>query len=614
MRVVATILFTLFTLSTFAQGNSADLRFAGLDTAFARILRDWKAAGFAVAVVEKNKVVYARGFGYKDWEKKLPVTANTQFAIGSCTKAFTTALIGLLVKDGKVDIDKPVTTYLPGLNFYNDEMNNHITLRDMMSHRTGVSRYDYSWFFFPSRSRDTLMQRVQYMEPSEPLRRKWQYNNFMYLLQGMVVEKMTGKTWEENIREKFFQPLGMNNSNVSLTEWKKAPDLALGYNVKKDELINKVDYYDISGMAPAGSINSSVNDMTKWLMLWIHSGKYQGKEILPAPYVNEAISSQMVMSGALPSKDRPDMYLANYGLGWMLSSYRGHYRVEHGGNINGFSASTSFFPSDSIGIVVLCNQNGSQVPAQVRNLVSDRMLSLPYRDWHSQAYRADTAAKAKDKAAEKTKIAGRKYGAATSHPLQDYTGVYTAAGKESFGISLEKDSLFMKVPNEKLYLRHYHYDVFNLWDKEELADNDSSNTDGLKISFRMDEGGNIVTASMPLEGPAKPIIFTKGAKAKPMPKDSLQKYVGDYTLGAATAKVYIKGENTLFVFVTGQPEYELVATDKDKFMLKILTGFNVHFLGNAKGEITEMMFIQPNGSFKATKQVSLSGEETRSKK
>ncbi len=601
MKIVRTMLCCLMFLPAMAQNGSTDRRFAGLDTAFDRILKDWKAAGFAVAVVEKNKVVYARGFGYKDWEKKMPVTANTQFAIGSCSKAFTAALIGLLVKDGKVDIDKPVKNYLPALNFYNNEMNNNVTLRDMMSHRTGVSRYDYSWFYFPSRSRDSLMQRVQYMEPSEPLRKKWQYNNFMYLLQGFVVEKITGISWEESIREKFFKPLGMTNSNVSLAEWMKAGDLAIGYAVKKDSIIDKVDYYDISGMAPAGSINSSVNDMTKWLMCWINAGKFQGKEILPPAFVSEAMSSQMVVSGSLPSRERPDMYLSNYGLGWMLSSYRGHYRVEHGGNINGFSASTSFFPTDSIGIVVLCNQNGSAVPAQVRNLISDRMLGLGYRDWQSQAFSTDTAAKAKAKAAQKTATSNRKRGTLPSHPLSDYTGIYTAAGKESFEVSLQKDSLYMQVPNEKFYLRHYHYDVFNLWDKDEISANDSTDIEELKISFRMDEGGNIVSASMPLEGPAKPIVFIKTPKVKPLPKDSLQKYVGDYTLGGTIVKVYIKGENTMYVFVPGQPEYELMATDKDKFTLKALSGYSVQFSGNAKGEISELMFIQPNGSFKATR-------------
>ncbi len=605
MKLITALLFCLVTLTSLAQNKSTDKRFAGLDTAFARIMKDWKAAGFAVAVVEKNKVVYAKGFGYKNWQAKDPVTTNTQFAIGSCTKAFTAALIGLLVKDGKADLDKPVRNYLPALHFYNNEMNNEVTLRDMMSHRTGVSRYDYSWYFFPSRSRDTLMRRIQYMEPSEPLRRKWQYNNFMYLLQGSVVEKLTGKSWEDNIKEQLFEPLGMNNSNASLEEWMQAKDLAVGYNVKHDSVINKTDYFNISGMAPAGSINSSVTDMAKWVTAWINGGKYQGKEILPAPYITEAISSQMVMSSSLPSNERPDMFLSNYGLGWMLTSYRGHYRVEHGGNIDGFSASTSFFPSDSIGIIVLCNQNRSQVPGMVRNLISDRMLGLAYRDWQSQTFSADTAGKNKATAAAKTAVSNRKTGTLISHPLADYTGLYTSAGKESFTLNLQNDSLYMQVPNQKLYLRHYHYDIFNLWDKDDLADNDASNTDGLKVSFQMDEGGNISAASMPLEGPAKPIVFRKGVVEKALPKDSLQKYIGDYSLAGTTVKVYIKGENTLYVFVPGQPEYELAAAEKDKFVLKALTGYSVQFMGNEKGAITELMFIQPNGNFKATKVVKL---------
>jgi CubicO group peptidase (beta-lactamase class C family) len=604
MRKIISLLFCLISITGFAQKKITQTdQFKGLDTAFARILKDWKAAGFAVAVVKKDKVIYAKGFGYKDWEAKAPVTEQTQFAIGSCTKAFTASLIGMLNKEGSVDIDKPVRNYIPALNFYNNEMNNNVTLRDMMCHRTGVSRYDYSWYFFPSRSKDTLMQRMKYMEPSEPLRSKWQYNNFMFMLQGLVVEKLTAKSWEDNIKEKIFVPLGMNNSNTTLTQWMQAKDLAVGYNLIHDSVIHKSDYFDISGMAPAGSINSSVSDMAKWLTLWINGGKYQGKEIIPAQYVTEAMSSQMVMAGALPSTDRADMYLSNYGFGWMLSSYRGHYRVEHGGNIDGFSASTCFFPSDSIGIVVLCNQNGSQVPAMVRNLISDRLLGLTYRDWQTQFYGSDTAAKAKAKVVMKTVVSDQKTGTTPSHSLKEYIGLYTAPGKEKFELALQHDSLFMLVPNQKLYLRHYHYDVFNLWDKDDLIDNDTTNNKGIKILFRMDESGNIASASMPLEGAEKPIVFTKGAIPKPLLKDSLLKYEGDYTLAGTIVKVYIKGENTLYVFVPDQPEYELVATDMDKFNLKILPAYSVLFTKNAKGEISELTFIQPNGNFKATKVV-----------
>lgn len=605
MRFFLFPLLLLLALSSLSQKNPpADKRFAGLDTAFARILKDRKAAGFAVAVVEKGKVIYAKGFGYKDWEAKAPVTENTQFAIGSCTKAFTAALLGILQIEGKVDYDAPVRTYLPAFQFANNDMNNGVTLRDAMSHRTGVSRYDYSWYYFPSRSRDTLLKRMQFMTPSEPLRRRWQYNNFMYLLQGVVTEKLTGKSWEDNVREKLLQPLGMTNTNVSLAEWVKAPDVSKGYTVKGDSAISKVDYYDISGMAPAGSINSSVSDMAKWVAMWIGGGKHNGKEVLPSPYVSEAMTSQMVIGGALPSKLNADVHLSNYGLGWFLASYRGHYRVEHGGNIDGFSASTSFFPSDSIGIVVLVNQNGSSIPGTVRNLLTDRVLRLTYKDWHTQSFSADTAARAKAAAAAKTTPSTRKWGTASSHAAADYVGLYTSPGGERFEVEQRKDSLYMLLPGETWWLRHYHYDVFAPMDKDDMAafpKDSAAGFGGIKVSFRMDESGNITGASLPLEGPVSPIQFSKSAKGKPLSKDSLQKYVGDYNLGGTTIKVYVKEENKLYVFVPGQPEYELANTGKDLFALKALTGFSVQFRGNTKGEIAEVDFIQPNGTFKATR-------------
>ena len=166
----------------------------------------------------------------------------------------------------------------------------------MMCHRTGLPRHDYSWYFFPTDSRDSLMRRIQFQEPSAGIREKYQYNNFMFMLQGLIVEKVTGKSWEENISEKFFKPLGMSGSNLSIESLEKSDDAAFGYRLRSDSIIEKVDYYHIRGMSPAGSINSSVNEMAKWVITWINGGKFEGKEIIPASYISEAISSQMVAS------------------------------------------------------------------------------------------------------------------------------------------------------------------------------------------------------------------------------------------------------------------------------------------------------------------------------
>ncbi|HEU5164513.1 MAG TPA: serine hydrolase domain-containing protein, partial [Chitinophagaceae bacterium] len=333
-----------------------DPRLKGLDTFALKVLKDWNAAGVTIAVVEKNKVVYTGGFGYRDLDKKLPVTENTQFAIGSCTKAFTASILGMLEKEGKLDIDKPVRTYLPELKFQNEYTNDHCTLRDMMCHRTGLPRHDLSWYASWA-SRSELLDRIQYMEPTAELRAKWQYNNFMFLAQGVVIEKITGKSWEENMKERILKPLGMDNTNLSTTDMEKSADHSLAF-ATKDSSLKAIPYRNIDAMGPAGSVNSCAKDMAKWLITWINNGKYEGKEIIPAAYRNDAITIQMAMGGGAPSADNPDVHISGYGLGWMLSSYRGHYRVEHGGGIDGFITTTGFFPSDSIGIFVSSNQSG----------------------------------------------------------------------------------------------------------------------------------------------------------------------------------------------------------------------------------------------------------------
>ena len=566
------------------------------------MLKDRKAPGFAVAVISKDKIIYAKGFGYRDYENKLPVTPTTQFAIGSCTKAFTSALMGLLEKDNKLELDKPATSYLPELHFFNDNLNNMVTVRDMMCHRTGLPRHDYSWYLFNTASRDSLLRRIQYQEPTAALRQTWQYNNFMFLAQGMIAEKLTGKSWEENIKERFFAPLGMTTSNLSIHDLKKNKEGALGYTVYKDSLIRKAEYYDINAMGPAGSINSNVIEMANWVMTWINGGKFNGKEILPSRYVKEAMSSQMVMSGALPDKEIPDAHFANYGLGWMLSSYRGHYRVEHGGNIDGFSASTSFFPSDSIGIIVLTNQNASAVTGIVRNIIADRILGIQHIDWNGRRNAADAKAKKEAKEAEKNIVSIRKNSTMPSHQLKDYTGIFNNPGYGNFEIDNRNDSLIMLTRNGDLWLRHYHYDVFEALpiDKEEGID--TTQKENLKIQFQMTTAGDISSVSIPLQDGLKDIEFTKTAKAKHIAKEELAKYVGEFELSAGiNAKFYLKGEKTLFAFIEGQPEYELIPTDRNKFDLKILKGYSVLFDENEKGEITAVSFVQPNGTFKAKK-------------
>ncbi|MFD2201748.1 serine hydrolase [Shivajiella indica] len=575
----------------------------GLDEELSQLLEDWKVAGFTVAVVDKDKIIYANGFGYKDYEKKLPITTNTLFAIGSSSKAFTSGLLGILAEEMKLSFDDSPINYIPELRFNNDEMNNQITIRDIITHRTGLPRHDLSWYLFSTNSRDSLMQRIQYQEPFAKVREKWHYNNFMFLTQGVITEKITGKSWEENLQDKYFGPLEMKTTNAVIDGLRKGNDASFGYQVKQDSLIEKMDYYDIAAMGPAGSINSSVNEMSNWLITWINGGKFKDKQILPEAYVKEAISPQMIMANSIPDKEFPDMHISTYGYGWMISSYKGHYRVEHGGNIDGFSANAAFFPMDSVGIVVLSNQNGSVIPSLVRNMISDRILQVTPTDWNKYYLERSEKAKAASKEASSSQSSNQKKGTRPSHNLTEFAGDYSNPGYGTMEVYVEKDSLMARVKTRKMWLKHYHYNIFTPY---AITDGKVDTTQNIPImfNFRTNDQGDISSMSAKLEPTVEPIEFKRNPKVIEVDEKSLERLVGEYDLAGMVSKFYTKPSQpkTLFLFVTGQPEYELLPIGKDKFSLKILEGFTIEFLEDENGNIKEAKFIQPNGVFIAKRK------------
>lgn len=579
-----------------------DKRLKGIDVELNKILETTKAAGFAVAIVEGDKIIYAKGFGYRDYENKIPVDGNTLFAIGSTSKAFTSAILGQLRKEDKLSFDDSPRKYIPELKFFKDNMDNNIIIKDLMCHRTGMSRHDASWYFFPTTSKDSLVQRLAHQEPFAGVREKWLYNNFMFLTQGVIAERITGKSWENNIKERFFAPLGMTRSNTSIGEMKSATNAAIGYDLKKETIISKMDYYDISGMSPAGSINSSVNDMSNWMITWLNKGKYKGQEIIPENYIEEAMSSQMVVGAALPNEKNPDIHFANYGYGWSLKSYKGHYRVSHGGNIDGFSADVTLYPSDKIGIVVLANQNGSAVPGLVRNTISDYMLKVNKTDFIKLFNEDKAKAKKAENEAKEKAAAERITNTKPSHILQDYTGKYSNPGYGEFSITNKNDSLFVHFKIKKFYLRHLHYDVFEPFEVND-SKIDTTDSDGqTHFNFITNESGEITSVKSKLDDLIGPIEFKHKPNTIKVDKEVLAKYVGEYELAGMTTKVYIKNENKLYLFVAGQPEYELLATDKHKFSIKNLEGFRVEFVEEADKTINSVIFIQPNGKFTAKRR------------
>ncbi len=593
------ILFAV-TCSLYSQ---TDKRLKGIEKQFNAVLETAEAPGFAIAIVEGDKLIYAKGFGFRDYENKLPVDANTLFAIGSSSKAFTSALLGLLRQEGKLSFDDNPRKYISDLEFYNDDMNNNIIIKDLMRHSTGLPRHDGAWYFFPSQSKDSLLKRVKYQEPFTGIRQQWYYNNFMFLAQGVITEKITGKTWEENIEDHFFKPLDMNVSKTDIEGMKTSTNAAFGYQLNSDSHIEKMPYYNIAGMSPAGSINSSVTDMSKWMITWLNEGKYKDAQIIPADYIKEAMSAQMVAAAGFPTKELPEVQFANYGYGWFLHSYKGHYMVEHGGNIDGFSASVSLYPTDSLGIVVLSNQNGSAVPRLIRNIAADYMLKLEKTDW-AKKYKEDLeeskkAEKSVNKDAELSNVKNTR----PSHTKQDFTGTYKNEGYGEFEIVVENDSLFTELNKERQYLHHFHYDTFEIISVTHGKVDTVSIGKSLKVNFTTNVAGDIDFAKVQIEPTLDPIKFKRTPNSIDVSPEILASYVGSYELAGTVIKAYIKDEKVLYVLVPGQPEYELIPTAKHKFSFKTLEGFKVEFIEGEDSYITEVKFIQPNGTFVAKRKI-----------
>lgn len=504
----ALLIFIFKCITIVSAFGQIDSRLKNIEKEFRAIIKVTKAPGFAVAIVEGDKTIYAKGFGFRDWENKLPMTAETLMPIGSTTKAFTSALLGRLRDEGKLSFDQSPTQYIKELRFNSEELNKGITIKDLMVHTTGIPRHDESWCLFPSHNKDSLVQRVQYHEPYTGLRQEFHYNNFMFMLQGVIAERVTGNSWEANIKNYFFELLDMEGSGTSLSEMQEYDNRAIGYELQHDTMIQKVAYFDLGGIGPAGSINSSAKEMANWLLVWLNKGVYQGKQILSESYVMEAMGSQVVTSSSLPEKEFPDMHLSNYGYGWFSSSYRGHYRVQHEGNIDGFSANVSFFPSDGLSIVVLTNQGGSSVTSMVRNTIADRMLAAERTDW-VQDFVLERNSNKKER--NKTKgefITNKKPMAGPLYKLSSYTGNYQNKGYGMFKILMERDSLFAQFKLKKYYLKRVNNTVFTPF---ELIESKLKNPGLPGFHFQYSEKKKqIMSVKIDLEESLKrPITFKK---------------------------------------------------------------------------------------------------------
>ncbi len=321
--------------------------------------------GMSLVIVKDDKIIFIKGLGYKDFEKKIVVTPDTQFAIGSATKAFTALSVLMSMDEGKLSLDDSPKKALPYFKMYDSETDKNITIRDLLSHSSGLNRTDLA-MITGKLNRAELIQVAAQAKPTAKLREKFQYQNIMFAAAGEIVANVQKMPWEKFVPERIFAPLGMKNSTMSLGEMKKAKDFSFGYDYNFDtKVTEKRPFRDIDQVAPAGSINSSARDMGEWLRFVLNGGTVGGKRLVSEKGYEEWLKPQMKMN---PSGTM------NYGFGWFLRRWNGLGVVEHGGNIDGFNSLVAMIPEKKLGFVLLTNVTSSSMGNDIMPLIWSTLL------------------------------------------------------------------------------------------------------------------------------------------------------------------------------------------------------------------------------------------------
>ena len=573
------------------RAASARAALEGFDDLVRQAIEDFNVPGLGIAVVAGGEVVYAEGFGYRDVENDLPMTPNSLFAIGSTTKAMTVTALGMLVDEGKLDWDMPLRTYLPGFRLSDPLTTERITPRDLVTHRSGLPRHDMVWYNNDQSTRAEIVAQLAYLELTEDLRAKFQYNNLMYMTAGYLAGQLSGKTWEEVVRERLFEPIGMQRTNLSVEESKKDADHALPYRENDDDEIELIPFRNIDLVGPAGSVNSSVNEMARWLLFNLHGGKVGDRQLINAATLADIHSPHMT-TGA--TADRPDISVSTYGLGWDIATYRGHRRIAHGGGIDGFITSVMFFPDADLGLVVF-NNRGSYLPDLVAQHAADRVLGLEEVDWIGEALEERRKAKAESQQAEEKKEATRVAGTSPYHGLPDYAGEYANPGYGTLRVTAAGGALEVTYNDITAPLEHWHYDV---WSGTKGSSGDTTFEDE-KFIFRGNVDGLIAAVEARFEPRGEPIAFDKQTDPRLSDPEYLRGFVGTYEM-AATGRFTIElSGHILTLTFPGQPLMTLEPNLSGRFVLKEYRVISVGFELDDQDRAVKAILYQPDGVYDA---------------
>lgn len=586
-------------VTAFAQEvDSSAIDYDALSAQLDQVREDWGVPGMAIAIIDGDGV-WMQGFGTRTIGQDEPVDAHTLFAIGSSTKAFTSAAIGALVDAGDVKWGGKASEYLPWLRLYDDYANSELTVRDMLSHRSGLSRGDFLWYA-TDLSREEIVRKMRGLEPSWSFRSQFGYQNLMYIAAGLIIEEQTGETWDDFIAEIFFVPLEMDESNTSVTALSGLDNVASPHAEIDDETI-AVDYRNIDNAGPAGSINSNVDDMSHWVQMLLADGEYGGEKVISKSVIEQVWSPHTIVPGGPTSSLNTETNFTLYGMGWFLQDYRGEKLVQHGGNIDGMSALVSMLPDRDLGMVILTNLNGTPATTVVQNIILDAALGADDHDWSAEYRKTIDTLREQGKKQEEEQESKRVADTTPTLGLDAYTGTYEHELYGPIEISMDGDALVFTRGALVADLEHWNYDTFRAVMRNPVSGKPL-------VTFYIGADGEVESLSTLGEDDwMKQPAPVEADESIALTDEDKQGYVGVYSSDALPVEMTVEViDGELKFNVTGQPSVSMLPTGVDQFNLGDLPPqitVVVQFHRDDAGAVTGMTFKQtPGGTFEMTKQ------------
>lgn len=430
------------------------------DQMIEKLMKDYNVAGLSAALIREGEIVSVKGYGLRSVEEQLPMTKDTVLPIGSVTKTFTALALGMLADEGKLDWDLPVKNYIPSLKLSSPLLTENVTARDLMSHRTGVPRYDLQAIYAAPEDPEKMVSSLEYLETNVPFRTKLQYSNQMVSLAGCLVEILSGIPYQEFVRSRIFAPLGMTSSDFEVESLAKYENRSRGYVFAGGSYMEP-PYMHLGAFAPSGAIVSTAADMARFALFQLGDGTWQGERLVSKEQLEQMHTHQVI--GSPYFWDFEEIQCAEYGLGWFTDIYRGVKMINHGGNTNGFSAQMTLIPSRKFAVVLLSNATSSFSVNALGHIFADDELGVhEIPDWSGRFQEVFNGMMQGMMAGLEAKAKARIPDTCPSLALSELAGTYEHPGFGQMVFALTDQGLAGSWNGLPALLQHYHYDTFDL--------------------------------------------------------------------------------------------------------------------------------------------------------